>query len=301
MIDRYKINGGLHVSPRTKSFADKLTARNEKARQLKKLKFKKPQGTRIIAVANQKGGVGKTTSVVNLAAALADNGLEVLVIDSDPQGNASTALGAPHGIGTADTYTVLLGETSIEDAVVTNPEFPSLKVIPATIDLAGAEMELPDAERREYLLRDALEEYVEKHHPHYVFIDCPPSLGLLTLNACVAAEEVLIPMQAEYYALEGLSQLQRSINGISEAFNEKLHISAILMTMLDRRTRLGKDVEREVREHFSDQVLQTAIPRNITVSEAPSYSQTVISYDRKGLGALAYKEAAYELNKRSFE
>ena len=259
--------------------------------------FKKPASTRVITVANQKGGVGKTTSTVNLAAGLALGGLNVLVIDLDPQGNASTALGAPHTSGTNSIYEVLLGDIPLAMATVDSTFVDNLKVVPATLDLAGAEIELVSMVRREYRLFDALKGALSSYD--FVFIDCPPSLGLLTINAMTAASEVLLPIQCEYYALEGVSQLLNNIQMIHDNLNDKLHISAILLTMYDRRTNLSQEVAEEVRGHFGDAVLDTVIPRNVRVSEAPSYQQTVMDYDPGSPGAAAYMASARELAERS--
>ncbi len=262
----------------------------------------RPEKTRVVVVANQKGGVGKTTTTVNIAAALAQLGQRVLVLDLDPQGNASTALGAEHHRGVASTYDVLVDGTPLADIAAPAPDLANLWVVPATIDLAGAEIELVSVVARENRLAKAI-----AAHPgigsadeagvdrlDYVFIDCPPSLGLLTLNALVAGAEVLIPIQAEYYALEGLGQLLETIEMVKAHLNPGLQVSTILITMYDARTRLAAGVADEVREHFADQVLKTTIPRSVRVSEAPSYGQTVMTYDPASPGALSYLEAARE-------
>lgn len=260
-----------------------------------------PSKTRIITVANQKGGVGKTTTTVNLAAALAQAGARVLVVDLDPQGNASTALGVEHRAEVESVYDVIVGDAPIRDAVQQSPEFPGLWCLPATIHLAGAEIELVSLVAREQRLRTALELYLgEVDEPyHYVFIDCPPSLGLLTINAFVAAQEVLIPIQCEYYALEGLSQLLDNIKLIQRHLNPKLGLSTILLTMYDSRTNLANQVVDEVREHFPAETLATLIPRSVRISEAPSYGQSVITYDGNSPGSLSYREAAAEIAHRS--
>ena len=256
----------------------------------------KPDQPRVITVANQKGGVGKTTTSVNLAASLSRQGLKVLVIDLDPQGNASTALSAEHTSGTTSSYEVLIGEANASDAVQPHPSNPNLFCIPATIDLAGAEIELVSMVRREYRLHDQIRRgFLDEHGFDYVFIDCPPSLGLLTINAMTAVDEVLIPIQCEYYALEGVGQLLGNIGMIREHLNHNLHISAILLTMYDARTRLAADVAEEVRGQFGQVVLNNVIPRSVKVSEAPGYGQTVIDYDPGSRGALAYFDAAKEL------
>lgn len=256
-----------------------------------------PTGTRTLTVSNQKGGVGKTTTTVNLAAALASVGARVLVIDLDPQGNASTALGVPHTADIPSVYDVLIDEFPLADIVQTSPESPLLTCAPSTIHLAGAEIELVSQVAREHRLRRALEEYLAaaEEPPHVVLIDCPPSLGLLTINAFTAADEVLIPIQCEYYALEGLSQLLGSVQMIQKHLNPPLHVSSILLTMYDGRTRLAQQVAEEVRAHFPKEVLNTVIPRSVRVSEAPSFGQTVIAYDGQSAGAVAYREAAVEL------
>ncbi|WP_238343704.1 ParA family protein [Microbacterium sp. RG1] len=256
-----------------------------------------PTGTRTLTVSNQKGGVGKTTTTVNLAAALASVGARVLVIDLDPQGNASTALGVPHTADIPSVYDVLIDEFPLADIVQTSPESPLLTCAPSTIHLAGAEIELVSQVAREHRLRRALEEYLAtaEEPPHVVLIDCPPSLGLLTINAFTAADEVLIPIQCEYYALEGLSQLLGSVQMIQKHLNPPLHVSSILLTMYDGRTRLAQQVAEEVRTHFPKEVLNTVIPRSVRVSEAPSFGQTVIAYDGQSAGAVAYREAAVEL------
>lgn len=267
--------------------------------------YDRPKQTRVFTVANQKGGVGKTTTAVNLAAALASAGLHVLVIDNDPQGNASTALGVEHRAGTPSTYDVLINDMPIHEAVVQSSAFPSLGVVPATIDLSGAEIELVSLVARENRLRNALADYLRHRSREglpridYVFIDCPPSLGLLTVNAFVAAREVLIPIQTEYYALEGLGQLLNSIELIRAHLNPALHVSTILLTMYDARTNLAREVAAEVREHFPEQTLNTTVPRSVRISEAPGHGQTVLTYDSGSSGALTYREAAREITQRS--
>ncbi len=256
----------------------------------------RPARRRVLAVANQKGGVGKTTSTVNLAAGLALQGLRTLVVDLDPQGNASTALGIDHRAGTASVYEVLLGEIGIIDAVAVSPQSSNLLCIPATIDLAGSEIELVSMVARESRLCRALSDVaLDELGVDYVFIDCPPSLGLLTVNALVAAPEVLIPIQCEYYALEGLGQLLRNIELVQAHLNPALTVSTILLTMYDGRTKLADQVTAEVREHFGDQVLRTVIPRSVKVSEAPGFGQTVLVYDPGSRGALSYLDAAREI------
>jgi len=261
-----------------------------------------PDHTRVFTVANQKGGVGKTTSTVNLAAALAQSGARVLVIDLDPQGNASTALGVEHRSETPSVYDVIINDVPMRDVVQTSPEFEGLSCVPATIHLAGAEIELVSLVAREQRLRGALDRFLaesENEHPyHYVFIDCPPSLGLLTINAFVAAREVLIPIQCEYYALEGLSQLLNNIKLIERHLNPNLAVSTILLTMFDSRTNLANQVVEEVREHFPTETLQSVIPRSVRISEAPSYGQSVITYDGNSPGSLSYREAASEIARR---
>ncbi len=257
-----------------------------------------PKHARVITVANQKGGVGKTTTTVNLAAALAQSGARVLVIDLDPQGNASTALGVEHRSETPSVYDVIINDAPIADVVQASPEFDGLFCVPATIHLAGAEIELVSLVAREQRLRTALDAFLREDPYHYVFIDCPPSLGLLTINAFVAAREVLIPIQCEYYALEGLSQLLNNIQLIQRHLNPVLEVSTILLTMYDSRTNLANQVVDEVREHFPKQVLDTLIPRSVRISEAPSYGQSVISYDGNSPGSLSYREAAAEIARR---
>lgn len=256
--------------------------------------------TRVITVSNQKGGVGKTTTTVNIAAALATLGARVLVIDLDPQGNASTALGVPHTADIPSVYDVLIDEFPLADIIQTSPESPNLLCAPSTIHLAGAEIELVSQVAREHRLRTALEEYLatSTERLDYVLIDCPPSLGLLTINAFTAAGELMIPIQCEYYALEGLSQLLGSIRMIQKHLNPALHLSTIVLTMYDGRTRLAQQVAEEVRQHFPSEVLKTVIPRTVRVSEAPSFGQTVIAYDPQSVGAVSYREAAVELVQR---
>ena len=257
--------------------------------------------TRVIAVANQKGGVGKTTTTVNIAAALALSGKSVLVVDLDPQGNASTALGIEHAEGTPNVYDVLTGEQPLDTIVQECPDISGLSGAPATIDLAGAEIELVAGDGREYRLRRAIDGYLATLDARgatcdYVLIDCPPSLGLLTLNGLVAAREVLLPIQCEYYALEGLSQLLRTVDMVSSHLNPDLRVSAIVLTMYDGRTRLASQVVHEVRTHFGERVLDTVVPRSVRVSEAPSYGQTVLTYDANSPGSLAYREVAEQLD-----
>jgi chromosome partitioning protein len=259
-----------------------------------------PPRPRVFTVANQKGGVGKTTTTVNLAAALARAGATVLVIDLDPQGNASTALGIEHRADTISVYDVIINDEPMAEVVQLSPEFTGLYGVPATIHLAGAEIELVSLVAREQRLRSALDRFLGESDIdfHYVFIDCPPSLGLLTINAFVAAGEVLIPIQCEYYALEGLSQLLNNIRLIERHLNPRLKVSTILLTMYDSRTNLANQVVDDVREHFPKEVLDTVIPRSVRISEAPSYGQSVISYDPTSPGSLSYLEAAAELARR---
>lgn len=256
--------------------------------------------TRIVAVANQKGGVGKTTSTVNLAAAMAEEGASVLVVDLDPQGNASTALGVEHRLGVIGSYEVLIDGKSVSDATYRCPDLEGTTAMPATIDLAGAEIELVSTVAREYRLRRALESHIGElsNPPDVVLIDCPPSLGLLTLNALVAATEILIPIQCEYYALEGLGQLLKTVELVRAHLNPEVEVSAILLTMSDARTRLSAQVAEEVRAHFGEAVLTTSIPRAVRLSEAPSYGQTVLTYDPASAGAEAYRNAAREFVER---
>lgn len=263
--------------------------------------FKRPTRTRRIAVANQKGGVGKTSTAVNVAAAFAQTGMNVLVVDMDPQGNASTALGAKHNSGDPSVYDVIEGRATIADVMQTCPDYETLHVVPASIDLSGADLELADMPDRNNLMRHALDDFLADSDVHYdyVLVDCPPSLGLLVINAMCAVSEMLIPIQAEYYALEGLGQLINTIGLVQSNFNPELLVSTMLVTMFDRRTLLSREVYEEVKSHYPSIVLDTTIPRTVKISEAPSFAQTVVTYDPRGMGAIAYREAALEINNRS--
>lgn len=259
----------------------------------------RPTRRRVLTIANQKGGVGKTTSAVNLAAGLALHGLRTLIIDLDPQGNASTALGVDHRSGAPSVYELLIGEVSLSDAAQASKQVENLLCVPATIDLAGSEIELVSMASRESRLKEALSvQALAELDVDYVFIDCPPSLGLLTVNALVAAYEVFIPIQCEYYALEGLGQLLSNIELVRKHLNQRLTVSTILLTMYDGRTKLADQVTQEVREHFGEVVLQTVIPRSVKVSEAPGYGQTVLAYDPGSRGAMSYVDAAREVAER---
>jgi chromosome partitioning protein len=256
-----------------------------------------PTSCRVITIANQKGGVGKTTSAVNVAACLAQHGARVLVIDLDPQGNASTAFGIDHREGVPSVYDVLVDGAAIADVALAVAGFEKLDCVPATIDVAGAEVELVSVVARETRLRRAVSA-VEANYD-YVFIDCPPSLGLLTLNALVACREVMIPIQCEFYALEGLSQLLRNIELVRSHLNEKLVVSTILLTMFDARTKLADQVATDVRQHFGPLVIGVTIPRSVRISEAPGFGQTIVTFDPASRGATAYRAAAHELAERA--
>jgi chromosome partitioning protein len=293
--------GIVEVSRETDDFLADDTPIARAARQALEVRngdvtMPRPRHHRVFCVANQKGGVGKTTTTVNIGVALALAGLHVLVIDLDPQGNASTALGAERVVGTPSVYDVLLGEIAVGEAIQTCPDAPRLGVLPATIDLAGAEIELVTMVARENRLRSAIENIPGEYD--YVFIDCPPSLGLLTVNAMVATAEVLIPIQCEYYALEGLGQLLQNIELIKKHLNPTLDVSTILLTMYDGRTKLADQVANEVRTHFGPKVLKTVIPRSVKVSEAPGFGQSVLTYDPGSRGAMSYLDAAREIAER---
>lgn len=255
----------------------------------------RPKGPKIIAVANQKGGVGKTTTAINLAAALAEAGRRVLVVDLDPQGNASTGLGIEPEERVFTTYDLLLGEASL-DEVVFETDIDDLAIIPATVDLSSADIELIANEKRSFLLHDALRQRdMDDYGFDYVLIDCPPSLNLLTVNAMISAHSVLVPLQSEFFALEGLSQLMLTIREVRQTANPDLRIEGVVLTMYDMRNNLSQQVEMDARENLGDLVFQTKIPRNVRVSEAPSFAQSVLDYDSSSRGAEAYRSLAKEL------
>jgi len=261
-----------------------------------------PLKTRIFTVANQKGGVGKTTTAVNLAAALSMGGLKVLLIDLDPQGNASTAFGV-NRVNTAGIYDVLINDLPMANAAVKVTNFPYLEVIAANSDLAGAEIQLVPAVAREFRLQAALQTFLTAKQNSgqrfdYVFIDCPPSLGLLTINALAAADEVLVPIQCEYYSLEGVSLLLETLSEVQKRLNPKISLTTIVLTMFDSRTRLANDVADNVKKHFPNELINIPIPRAVRVSEAPSYGQTVMTYDASSPGAIAYMSVAREIANR---
>ena len=281
--------------------AAELVRDHEMLKKLEGVSFPHPNHTRVITVANQKGGVGKTTSAVNLAAGLARGGLSVVVIDADPQGNATTALGIIHEAGINSVYNVVSEGVKLADILQPCPDVDGLFVAPSTTDLSSAELGLVLESGREFKLKKAVDDFIKETTKKidYVIIDCPPSLGMLTLNALVAAREVLIPIQTEYYALEGLTQLMKTIELVRENLNPSLVISTILLTMFDRRTNLSQEVAAEVRSYFEKETLSIEIPRNVRISEAPSFQQTVLSYDPRSTGAIAYLAAAYELASRA--
>lgn len=291
------------INPNTGSetpLAREIAQSNARWQAIQAAKTPMPPETRIFTVSNQKGGVGKTTTAVNLASALARKGSRVLLIDLDPQGNASTALGVEHHRGVPGTYEVIAKGVGIKEVMVQSPEHVNLWCLPATIDLASAELDLFDANAREYKLRDALRKYLKttEQPPHYIFIDSPPSLSLLTMNGLCAATEVLVPIQSEYYALEGVALLMSHIEKVKEKMNKELQLSTILLTMFDGRTRLANEVAEEVRKYFPKQTLKTIIPRSVRLSEAPSFRQSGVGFDSKNPGSLAYFEAAIEIAKR---
>ena len=253
---------------------------------------------RILAVANRKGGVGKTTTAVNVATAMAASGKKVLVIDLDPQGNASTSMGVNKKGRMASTYEVLLGEYSLSKAVVWT-EIPNFSLVPSSPDLAGAEIELVDMENREYALKKALAK--EAVNYDYILIDCPPSLNLVTINALVAADAVIVPLQCEFLALEGITDLIRNINQIKKKFNPKLALQGVVLTMYDKRNNLSQMVEDDVRQFFGKKVYDTVIPRNVRISEAPSHGKPVLLYDFKCSGSQAYISLTGEVLKREKE
>ena len=261
-----------------------------------------PISTRIFTVANQKGGVGKTTTAVNVAAALAMGGLRVLVIDLDPQANACTALGIDRE-NLEGMYEVLVNDKAISQVVQKAAGFPHLECAPSDVSLAGAEVNMVSFVSRESRLKFALEKFLAERESQgqridYVIIDCPPSLGLLTVNALTAAEEVLVPIQCEYYSLEGLTLLLQTLQQVKQMLNQKVHISTIVLTMYDSRTRLANDVANSVRQHFPKELIDVPVPRAVRVSEAPSFSQTVMTYDASSPGAIAYMQIAREIAQR---
>lgn len=255
----------------------------------------RPKGPRIIAIANQKGGVGKTTTTINLGAALAESGFRVLIVDLDPQGNASTGLGIEADDREFTTYELLLDEVAVSE-VVHRTETDNLFIVPATVDLSSADIELISNEKRSFLLHDALRQpAMDEYNLDYILIDCPPSLNLLTVNAMVAAHSVLVPLQSEFFALEGLSQLMLTIREVRQTANPNLRIEGVVLTMFDSRNNLSGHVEKDARENLGDLVFQTLIPRNVRVSEAPSFAVSVLDYDSKSRGAEAYRSLADEL------
>jgi len=258
----------------------------------------RPTGPKIIAVANQKGGVGKTTTTINLGAALAELGLNVLIVDLDPQGNASTGLGVDSDHRTLTTYDLLLGDAALQD-VVQPTSVEGLVIIPATTDLSSADIELFSSEKRSFLLHDALRQpAIDFFELDYILIDCPPSLSLLTVNGMVAAHSVLVPLQSEFFALEGLSQLMLTIREIRQTANSGLRIEGIVLTMYDSRNNLSLQVEKDARDNLGDLVFKTIIPRNVRVSEAPSFALSVLEYDSSSKGSQAYRALAQELAQR---
>ncbi len=256
-----------------------------------------PINTRIIAIANQKGGVGKTTTTINLATALCAIGKKTLILDIDPQGNASTGLGIDHAMRHTTTYDVLVRQVSIEKAIV-HTAVPGLHIAPAEADLAGAELELANAPRRSHRLKDALQTLRKNSEYQYVLIDCPPSLNVVTVNALTAADALLVPLQCEFFALEGLSQLLRTVDLVRGNLNPQLEIQGLVLTMYDPRNNLSKQVSDDVRAHFGDKVYKTVIPRNVRVSEAPSYGKPALIYDYKCAGSKAYMRLASEVIRR---
>ena len=253
---------------------------------------------RVIAIANRKGGVGKTTTTVNVATAMAAAGKKVLVIDLDPQGNASTSMGVNKRGRMASSYEVLIGEAKLSEAIVWT-EIPNFSIIPSSPDLAGAEIELVDVEKREFRLKNAIKE--EAINYDYILIDCPPSLSLITINALVAANAVIVPLQCEFLALEGITDLIRNINQIKKVFNPDLELQGVVLTMYDKRNNLSQQVEDDVRHFFGKKVYQTVIPRNVKISEAPSHGKPVLIYDFKCPGAQAYINLTGEVLRREKE
>lgn len=256
------------------------------------------RGPKILAIVNQKGGVGKTTTTINLAAALAESGRKVLVLDLDPQGNASTGLGLEQDQRDVTTYDFLIGDASPEEAVQ-QTEFDRLYLIPATTDLSSADIELISNEKRSFLLRDALRQLpMDSFGFDYILIDCPPSLNILTVNALIAADAVMVPLQSEFFALEGLSQLMLTIREVRQAANPNLRIEGVVLTMYDKRNNLSRQVELDARENLGDLVFKTLIPRNVRLSEAPSFAMPVLSYDSSSKGSIAYRALAAEVMRR---